>query len=273
MKKILFSTIICLAALSCLGQEATRKNMWSFNLGMGHSARQDLIFSPIIHTDFSLLNVEIDYAREAKLFQQASLRYGGFNPMASSPYDFTTDGETNTAYPHNYTFIDIDYLIGKKIREFKKSTLTAGGLFGMDIQAMNYVYGRVSSFGYYSMLGLGVFGRHQYMINGKSRLTTTLQLPLVGWLARSPYLVNDDEFIENIRSHSGFKSFMSFLGDGQFVTWNRLQTLDLDMKYSYMLSEKWGLGVGYMFELIHTKEPRNLLSFRNSIKLSANFNF
>lgn len=273
MRNILLSTIIWLVALSCFGQEHNRKNMLTLNLGTSYLARQDLIFSPMIHKDISFLNVGMEYTREAKLFQKGSLRYGNFNPGVSTPYDFTIHGESHTAYPHSFNFIDVDYLIGKNVKESRKSIFTVGGLFVMDVQAMNYVYGRTSSFGYYSTLGLGVFGKHQYTISKKSNLTTTLQLPLMVWLARSPYLVNDDEFIENTYSHSGFKTFMSFIGDGQLVTWNRLQTFDLDIKYTYTLNEKWNLGVAYLFEFIHSSQPRNLLSYRQSINLNANFRF
>ena len=273
MKKILFTAIIWLAALNCMGQELNKKNMVSLNFGMGYNARQDLIFSPLVHTDFSLLNVGIDYSREAKLFQKVILRYGSFNPMASTPYDFTIHGEPNTAYPHSFNIIDIDYLLGKKIKEYKRSSLTTGGILVIDIQALNYVYGRVSSFGYYSMVGMGVFGRHQYMMNKKNRLSTTLQLPLVAWLARSPYLVNDDEFIENTSSHSGINTFLAFQGDGQFVTMNKLQTFDFDVNYSHDLGEKWGFSIDYLFEFIHTDNPRNLLSFLHALKLSANYIF
>ncbi len=273
MRNILLSTIIWLVALGCFGQEQNRKNMLSLNIGTSYLARQDLIFSPMIHKDISFLNVGIDYTREAKLFQKASLRYGNFNPGVATPFDFTIHGESHTAYPHSFNFIDVDYLIGKKVKESPKSIFTVGGLFVMDVQAMNYVYGRTSSFGYYSTLGLGLFGKHQYTISKKSNLTTTLQLPLMVWLARSPYLVNDDEFIENTYSHSGFKTFMSFMGDGQLVTWNRLQTFDLDIKYTYTLNEKWNLGVAYLFEFIHSSQPRNLLSYRQSINFNANFRF
>jgi hypothetical protein len=273
MRNILLSTTIWLATLTCFAQEQEKQNMFSLNVGPGFIARQDLIFSPLIHKSFTFLNVGIAYTREAKLFQKASLRFGNFNPMVATPYNFTIHGETHTAYPHSFNVIDLDYLIGKNVKEFQKSTLAVGGLFTMDVQAMNYVYGRTSSFGYYSLLGLGMFGRHQYSLTKKSKIATTLQLPFINWLARSPYLVNDDEFIENTSSHSGFKTLISFIGDGQFVTWNRMQTFDLEINYIYDLNERWKFGAGYVFEFIHSSQPRNLLSYRQSINLSANFRF
>jgi hypothetical protein len=273
MKNILLSTILWLVAILCFGQETTNKNSLSLNFGTTFLTRQDLIFSPFIHSDFSFLNVGIDYTRQGNLFQKASLRYGNFNPMVTKPYAFIVEGETKNAYPHSFNLIDLDYLFGKRIIESEKSFLTIGGLFSMDIQALNYVYGRIGNFGYYSGTSLGVFGRYQFMINDKSNLNTTLLLPLVAWLARSPYLVNDDEFIENTSSHSGYKTFRDFIEDGQVVTLNNWQSFDVDIKYLYALSEKWQLGTAYLFEFVHSNQPRNLLFYRHSIKLSLNLSF
>lgn len=274
MNKIFALAIAGLLTMNCLAQDTISKNnMLSLNLGAAFINRQDLIFSPCIHTDFTAMNLGLEYKREAKLFQKVYFNYAYFNPMVTEPYEFTNYGEPEMAYPHNFNFIDLDYLIGKNLKETEKSTLTAGALFTANVQAMNYVYGRFSNFGYFSSFSLGVFARENFTINKKSYLTATIQLPLVAWLARSPYLVNDDEFIENISSHSGFKSFMAFIGDGELVSWGKLQSFDLEAKYSYKLNNKWELGAAYMFEFIHASQPQNLLSFRNSLNLSVNFKF
>lgn len=263
----------CLLAIHCQAQDVDKKNTLSFNVGAGYITRQDLIFSPVIHTDLSLMNLGLQYTREATLFQKVSLNYSNFNPMVSGMYEFTEYGEPERAYPHSFNMVDLDYLIGKKLQASERSNLTAGILFTMDIQAMNYVYGKFSNFGYYSAFSLGVFGRKALVINEKSNVSATIQIPLMSWLSRSPYLVNDDEFIENISTHSGLESFGRFVGDGQLVTWNRLQTLNLEVKYVYAISEKWALGAAYVFEFIHSDKPENLLSFRNTLNLSANFKF
>ncbi|GAA0879485.1 hypothetical protein GCM10009119_24530 [Algoriphagus jejuensis] len=260
-------------AIHSQAQDLGIENKLTLSFGPSILARQDLIFSPNIHNDFSFLNFGLGYTREAKLYQTVRLNYAGFNPMVIDPYEFTEYGEFETAYPHSFNLVDLDYSLGKKVLVTEKSALTIGGMFSTNIQAMNYVYGRFSNFGYFATLGLGAFVQDKFTINEKSHLTATLQLPFVSWLSRSPYLVNDDEFIENIFSHSGFKTFMAYLGDGQLATWNKLQTFDLEAKYSYTLSERWDLSAAYAFEFIHASQPRNLLSFRNALNLSATLKF
>lgn len=273
MKKSLLLVIVGLIVTQSHAQDSDSKNRLTFNFGPSLVTRQDLIFSPNIHTDFTMLNFGLEYIREANLFQKVQLNYANYNPMVLKPYDFTEYGEPETAYPHSFNFIDLDYHIGKKLQETEKSALTVGGLFSANIQATSYVYGLFSNLGYYSALDLGIFASEKYKLTEKSYLTATIQLPLMAWLSRSPYLVNDDEFIENISSHSGFKSFTSFIGDGELATWNKLQTFDLNVKYTYNLTDKWDVGMGYAFEFIHSSQPRNLLSFRNTLNLFATIKF
>ena len=270
-------TILILIALFTVnisyGQERNEKSSFSLSLGPGYIIRQDLMFSPFIHSDPSILNVGLNYTHQAKLFQTVNLRYGNYSPTLSEPYDYSIHGENETAYPHSFNLIDIDYLIGKALTETEKSKLTAGGMVSADIQAFNYVYGRISSFGYYSAFGLGIFGRYGVALNDKSKIEASLQLPFFAWISRPPYMGIDDEFIENISSHSGFKTFMAFIGDGKIVTWNRLQTVDAGLTYTYSLDDKLDIGAGYLLEFIHSSQPQNLFSFRNSISISLTFGF
>lgn len=219
------------------------------------------------------MNLGLNYSRSSRFYQKISVGYTNFNPMIAGPYQFNIHGESNTAYPHSFNFINLDYQLGKQVKRIQNQTLIIGGLFSSDIQIMNYGYGRISSFGYFTASGLGIFGTYSRSVAEKSQLEATLKLPLFVWLARSPYLVNDDEFIDNVSSHSGFKTFVAFLGDGQMAALDKIQTLDLEVKYRYDLNKRWGLEAAYLFEFVHVRQPKNLLSFRNSVNLSANFKF
>jgi hypothetical protein len=249
------------------------KNNISLNYGVSHIARQDLVFTPFIHTDLSPISIGLEYTRTADYYQDIKLRFSVFDPMLISPYDYFIEGERNVAGQHVFTIINLDYAIGKIISQTGKSKIAIGALLATDVQSLNYAYGRIGSFGYYSTFGLGGFLSKDYQINERSYLVARFSLPLLYWLSRSPYLVNDDEFIENISSHSGVKSFFAFIGDGKLTTINKLQTFDLEAKYFYDLNDKWQLGIGYLFEFIHSTEPRGLLSYQNSLFLSTIFNF
>jgi hypothetical protein len=274
MKRLFFMILpVSLVTGIISAQEKTRDNAVTFRWGAGHLARQDLVFSPFVHTGFSFLNGGLQYTREARMYHQVKIRYSGHSGMRSGPYEYMEYEEIKTARPHLFSLIDLDYLAGTKAGSAGRLGLIFGGLFTSDIQPLNYVYGRMAHFGYYAALGLGGFVELEYRPGGKSTLGTGFQLPFFSWSARSPYLVNDDEFIENTGSHSGVKTFLSFLADGEPVTWNRLQYFDLHLSYTYHLNEKWQLGADYLLDFIHFTQPRSLTSLKNSLSLSATFRF
>jgi hypothetical protein len=164
-------------------------------------------------------------------------------------------------------------MLGKKLKVFNKSSVTIGGIITSDIQQFVYVYGSNGDFGYFTSTGLGGFGKYNYNFNERHMLTAVIRFPVISWLARSPYLVHDDEFFENTVSQSGFKIMMNLIGDGKPVTLNRIQSFDFETKYSYNLSNRFSLGAGYLFEFIHSGQPRNLLSIRNMMLVSLSYRF
>ena len=273
MKFKLTFTLIAIIVIIYQAQAQDLKNNFNLSIGAGHITRQDLVFSPFAHNDFTPINIGLEYTRMANFHQNLKLRFASFDPMLTSPYEYILDGEKKVASQHFFTLIDLDYSFGKRINQTGKSNTTVGALFSTDVQMLNYEYGRIGSFGYYSTFGLGGFISKDYQINHKSHISGRFALPLLNWLSRSPYLVNDDEFIENISSHSGAKTFFAFIGDGKLTTLNKLQTFDLEAKYTYQLHKKWELGASYLFEFIHSKEPRSLLSYRNSLFVSTSFKF
>ncbi|MCK7488342.1 MAG: hypothetical protein MZU97_24735 [Bacillus subtilis] len=123
-------------------------------------------------------------------------------------------------------------------------------------------------------LGSASLARMREQSVKKATLAATLQLPLIAWLARSPYLVNDDEFIENISSHSGLKNLYGFYrGWRNGSPGTKCKRLTLELKYEYSLNERWGLSAAFQFDFVHVSQPRNLLSFRNSLDFSACYKF
>lgn len=273
MKSTLILTIIfCFSLLENLVAQDLKNNL-QLQVGFGHIARQDLVFSPFIHKDLSPMNVSIRYQREKKYFQYANLRFALLSPSYKTSYSFIDDGEVKTTSPHFFAIVDLDYWFGKSIKETEKSSTKVGIAVNADIQALNYAYGRIGSFGYYSSFGVGAFIHHTHKFNDKNSLIGYASLPVINWLARSPYLVNDDEFIENTSSHSGLKTFFAFIGDGKLATLNQLQIVDFSVNYTYRLNKRWDLGIGYLFEFVHSSKPRNMLSYRNSIFLNTNFKF
>ncbi len=65
----------------------------------------------------------------------------------------------------------------------------------------------------------------------------------------------------------GSKLFFAYLGDGELVTWNKLQNINVRLEYQYTLSEKWSIGAGWNFSFIHATDPLPLTSVQHHFNL------
>jgi hypothetical protein len=253
------------------GDILAQEKSLSFRFGPGHIARQDQIFSPFNHTDWSLVNTGIRYESRNRFHQWIDLGVGSYNPILVPSYSFGDDEQT---YPHSFLLVNLTYALGKLISSANSAgRWTAGGFVENDIQPSSYNYGHVGSFGYFASIGLGAWARYEYNLNKQNSLSLTAQLPLAALVARSPYLVNDDEFIENTSSHNGLKTFLAFLGDGEIQTLNRMQQMELHVTFTHAFNNKWKLGCWYELHVLHVREPLPLIQFRNVLNVTATLTF
>lgn len=246
-------------------------NRLRLDYGYGYYARQDQVFSPFVHSDGSALNTKVSWQRSARLQQFTELEFGSYNPILVPSYTYDTDKQT---YPHSFLLVNLTYGLGKDVGiGARSSALTLGGFFESDVQASTYNYARNGSFGYFASFSLGGWASYSYRINDKHTVGARMLLPLVSLVARSPYLVNDDEFIINTYSHSGLKTFFAYVGDGSVQTLNKVQQAELSVNYQYELNDRWSLGTAYGFRFLHSAEPLSLVSYRNTFYLSGIYTF
>jgi len=264
--KHIFLTQAC-TFIFCLA--AAQENNLSFGFGPGHLARQDLTFSPFVHQDISLQNVFLGYQHKASWQHDIAVEIGAYAPILTDPYRYGDDAET---FPHSFLLVDLTYSLCKPVFQARDSNRwVMGGFFKADIQPSYYNYNPFSSFGYFASFGLGVAAGYAYRFNEKDHLLCKAQIPLLALIARSPYLINDDEFIENTYSHNGVKTFFAYLADGKFQTLNRMQQLQLDIEYTRSINTWWDIGAAYSFQLLHADLPTNLLQFNNVLRFTTTF--
>lgn len=244
----------------------------SLRVGPGSFSRQDQIFSPFVHQDWSFINVALQYDWGKKNSHFTALEYGSYDPILVPSYHY--GNEDDVTYPHSFTLVNLTYGFGKRLPQQQENQfLTLGGFFEADIQASTYNYAWLGNFGYLAPFSIGFWGEYRRTFAEKHQLTGKFLFPLVSLVARSPYLVNDDEYIENIYSHNGFTTFFAYLGDGKVQTLNKIQQIEMQLGYQYSLSPKWSIGALYAFRFQHVAEPLNYLSYRHTFYLNLNRHF
>ncbi len=274
MKNFLLMLVLFLFFFQAGGsaQQGASKGL-RLHWGAGTISRQDLVFSPFNHQDFTLLQGGLGFEWQKKFFHEIRLGFSQYDPMLQDSYSFYEYEEEQTAHPHQLTLITLDYSMAKSVVEVGKAKILLGGSLQNKVQALNYTYGRMSSFGYFASTGLGLYAAYLQQIGERFRLSADIQLPLVSWLSRSPYLVNDDEFIENTASHKGLNTFVAFIEDGYLASLNRFQSIDFTTRYYFHLSSHLELGLQNQITFLHASRPRNLYSLQTGASLSSRFTF
>jgi len=238
----------------------------SLRIGPGFYDLQDQIFSPFVHHDQSFLNLGLQYDWSKKKDQFIGLEFGSYDPILVPSYTYN---DTSVTIPNSITLVNLTYGLGKKMKVKREGdAFTVGGFFEADVEAITWYFAWANTGGYMAPFSLGIWTEYQYQLTPKSKLTGKVLLPLVSLVARSPYLQNDDEYIQNNFEHNGFKTFFEYLGDGDVKTLNRIQQLEFNLGYQYQLSERWSIGGQYAFRFMHASKPRNFLSYRNTFYLN-----
>lgn len=270
------AALLLLLLLACgVAAFAQRPAGHSFSVGLnpGWLQRQDLVFSPLVHHAISPLGVDLRYAARGKWPQTFGLRYVGYRPQAGPAFSYVDDGVTKTAGPHVFTFVNADYTLGRSFARNRASITTVGVAVNLDVDLLNYAYGRTGNFGYFTSAGVGFFVDREWQMSKGGSFDLQVAVPVIGWISRSPYLVNDDEFIENIADHSELRSLFAFVADGRFRTFTAVQAATLSADYRYPLLSRVHVGLGLRLAALRTDDPRPLRSLELAIPVSLTFNW
>lgn len=260
--------------LPAAAQQPAARHRLSLSLGLNALARQDLIFSPFVHRNLSLRGAALGWERERNALGWLSLRYAGFAPQHRTPYSYWWNpGQQRYATgPHSFTFVELE---GGWAHAWTRGSLTlrTGAAAGQLLQALYYANGPFSMFGYFAALGAGPWTGIEWRPARRCALDASLHWPLLSWTARSPYLVNDDAFIENTLSHHPVRTVLAFLADGALEGPHQLQLLTASGRLRFRLSEAWDLGAGCRLQLIRHAQPLPLRSVQQHLHLEAGYRF
>lgn len=268
----LLTFILLIFTLSLYAQDS-KYNSIRFAGGLSLLNYQDLVHSPFVHNSTSAYHAGFGYERHKKLLHFAEASYQVHSASVTKPYLIEHEGHHHHALPHYFIFMKGAYGLGGSVYAQKNHSILLGGSVEFDLQMARYNFGADNSFGYHLQPSLNIWARYNYAISDKHNLHGRLDVPVMSWLARSPYLVNDDIFIENISSHKGFRTMLAFLGDGKLSTWNKLQKVYAEAGYQYNILDKWSIGASYQWTFIRSTEPRTRISFQQNILLNTTIKF
>jgi len=269
---------ILLSSLSLGAQSAPESSSsLRLNWGMGQIKTQDLIYTPVLHEEWSPFNLAVTYSHSHRLVHRVYVKFSRYTPSVVEPYTFywDTPDEPSTTGTHQFNILDLNYSLGKAVVSGNKLSLVFGASSRNRLHQASYCYGPdwLSHFGYYFSFGLDIWSQMSYAIGNSSRLSMNLALPLFAYIARSPYMAQNDDYFENAFSHKPIPTVMAYIKDGELQSWGQSRSMDLDLSYEYGLSEKWSLGASYWLSMNFNSNPVPFRSVEQIISLSATFNF
>ena len=272
LRRILCCCALLLFLLPVRAQD-TLQRILALDLGPVYLQRQDLIFSPLVHRGIAPLAGGIRLQTGGRTYREVELGFAAVQAGAEAPFSFTEEEKPKIADRHRFFYLRAAGTWARRVSGGDRQPGYLGATLAADVDLMNYVYGRTGNFGYFSTTSLGLTGKKDYGLGKMGRLSIGLQVPLVYWVARSPYLVNDDEFIDNIRSHSDVRSFFAFQADGELHSLATVQSARLTVRYQRRITQRWLVGAGYSARGVRMPAPRPLTSFAQSAYLSVGLNF
>lgn len=243
--------------------------------GYHHIARQDLVFSPMVQRGSAFPNVGLAYTYVGERMRHAvRLNYDGYDAGITEPYDFVdlVDGSAETTSRSNYTLVDLSYELLVPLPDSGATIVRVGGGVYGQLGSLNQGYA-YPSFGYTLFFGLGPAVRVEHTLDERTTLHGGFSIPLVGWVARSPYALNDDEFIEDQRSHRTLPTLAAFIGGGRVASFGSFRRALLELGAERRLSTHWSLGLRYGLEYLDISKPVRLISFRNSVDAAFTYHF
>jgi hypothetical protein len=240
--------------------------------GALYVAHQDLSHTPLVHGGMTPFSLELRFERLGRWQHFLAANVSTVESRRGDAYPILFDDHGHYTHPHAYVFFDASYGIGRRIPA-RGGSAALGAAARLDLHATDYSYGVEKNFGYFISPSLDLWYRHEIEFGSRHRASARVQAPLVAWVARSPYMVNDDQFIENIASNAPLRIAFALLADGELAGWDRMQRIDLGLDYHYRLSRRLGVGASYRLAFLRDEEPRPLTSVRSSVDLTTSFRF
>lgn len=104
-----------------------------------------------------------------------------------------------------------------------------------------------STFGYLHQLQAGMAASLQQALGKRFKVEAGIQFPLLLWVARSPYVLNDDDFIEQQSSHNALRTLAATFADGNLASPWQYSQIRLEASGTWQLSKRFQCGFQWRF--------------------------
>jgi hypothetical protein len=235
-----------------------------------YRARQDDLMSPLVHAGVAPFGGLFTYRhRGPRTSLLAGLEVDSVPEKSGPTYEYPTDDGTATTYPSSWTTARIPVGYGASVLHSDDVDLAVGGMFDARIEVLSWSYGVTYTTGYSGAFTLGPWVDGHWRAADRWTLEGSLTLPLFGWLARSPYALNDDEYILANQTHNPLVAFGAYFADGGLTWVGEHQAVRTRAAAVFELKGRTSLVAAWRFEVLHFTEPLPALAYGNALDLGV----
>jgi len=277
MMRKYFLLLLLIAGYSLKGQDTAAINTIGLQYGIHLFARQDQVFSAMVYHDISFGNLNLNFSNEkGKRIHFAEAEFNLYDASSQGPYDYQTGFDsikTMTTLPSGFTVVTVRYAYLRHWKTNSSGAWWVGGMLDNQINSIDNQYGPAATFGYFAHFSLAPMVLWKSQLTDRKGIYASAWLPLINWVSRSAYAIQDDEYMQQNDDHNGLKTFFRYVGDGNLHLINRYQQFNLNLGYTYSLPSHWSFGAEYRFEFLRDTKPKTIISYQNYFNLKASYLF
>ncbi|PSR52762.1 hypothetical protein AHMF7605_04110 [Adhaeribacter arboris] len=266
MKKILI-LIICLHGLPQLYAQERAKEI-SLMFGPYHQATLDAQASPLLyktHNSNSAAFYLINRGTKSRFQFKLHSGWGSYSPERFKSRTYGDDNYVYSITPTLYALqLKLAYL--RKINAALSSTnwqLFVGAELSNGFLLSDQI---ANTFWATNLAGLNATVLAEWQPIRQHSLTAQVSIPALAIVSRANYA-------NYAKSTHGTNLTEFFHQGSDLVTLNKLQQINLEAKYNYQLSRRFGLGALYQFSWFHYPDPRPIRSYSQALLLQTSYRF
>jgi hypothetical protein len=223
---------------------------------VGGRARLDRVMSPLVHGAFTPFGGVFAYRwRGPKAALTTGFEFDSVPGRSGPTWEYPIEGGTASTWPSSWVTVRIPVGWGVDVVRSDAWAVVVGGLFDARIEVLSWSYAVTWTTGYSGAFTLGPWLDVRWAPHPRWTIEASLTAPLAGWVARSPYALNDDEYIAANQSHNPIVAFGAYFADGHAAWIGTYQAVRTRMGAAYAFHDRLSITLAWRFEVLHDPSP------------------